>query len=74
MNIVLRYLWRVRRSTADPVLLDRVDREIRRECPCRLHRLPRHPSTYSLPVGLIKVYDLCWCECDHTPDEERWTA
>jgi hypothetical protein len=43
-------------------------------CYCRLHWLPRHPATYSLPVGLVKVYDLCWCECDHTPDEERWAA
>lgn len=43
-------------------------------CPCRLHRLPEHPSNYPLPVGLVKVFDLCWCGCDHGPDEERWAA
>lgn len=55
MNAVLRYLRRVRRSTADPVLLDRVDREIRRGCPCYLHR--------SQPIEPIA----CICECDHAP-------
>ena len=43
-------------------------------CYCRLHWLPRHPRNYPLPVGLIKVFDLCWCECDHSADEERWAA
>lgn len=45
-----------------------------RKCPCRLHRLPRHPSTYSWLPGLASLFDLCWCECDHAPDEERWAA
>jgi hypothetical protein len=45
-----------------------------RTCPCRLHRLPEHPRTYPLPAGLVKVFDLCWCECDHSADEARWSA
>lgn len=73
MNFALRYLWRVRRSTADPVLIARVDREIRRTCPCRYHRLQQHPrQSYAPTPGLIDLLDLCWCECDHEPDEARW--
>ena len=43
-------------------------------CRCRLHRIPKHPSTYAIHPGLIAVFDLCWCECDHAADEARWAA
>ena len=46
-------------------------------CPCELHCLPLHPNLYQdarqgIWFGALNI--VCWCECDHTPDEKRWAA